>query len=79
MLGVLLQDLSCHAMPGYTDGSCEQGKELDALEGIAARTEMTLADFLRQTAAAQLGTDASSAAVDRLANATAELLTGYGA
>ena len=39
---------------------------------------MTLADFLRQTAAAQLGTDASSAAVDRLAAAAAELLTGYG-
>ena len=65
-------------MQGYTDGSCEQGKELDALEGTAARTEMTLADFLRQTAAAQLGTDASSAAVDRLAAAAAELLTGYG-
>lgn len=39
---------------------------------------MTLADFLRQTAAAKLGTDASSAAVDRLAAAAAELLTGYG-
>ena len=78
LLAVLGQDLSGYAMQGYTDGSCEQGKELDALEGTAARTEMTLADFLRQTAAAQLGTDASSAAVDRLAAAAAELLTGYG-
>ena len=77
LLAVLGQDLSGYAMQGYTDGSCEQGKELDALEGTAARTEMTLADFLRQTAAAQLGTDASSAAVDRLAAAAAELLTGY--
>jgi len=67
LLAVLGQDLSGYAMQGYTDGSCEQGKELDALEGTAAHTEMTLADFLRQTAAAQLGTDASSAAVDRLA------------
>ena len=78
LLAVLGQDLSGYAMQGYTDGSCEQGKELDALEGTAARTEMTLADFLRQIAAAQLGTDASSAAVDRLAAAAAELLTGYG-
>ena len=78
LLAVLGQDLTGCAMQGYTDGSCEQGKELDALEGTAARTEMTLADFLRQTAAAQLGTDASSAAVDRLAAAAAELLTGYG-
>lgn len=78
LLAVLGQDLTGCTMQGYTDGSCEQGKELDALEGTAARTEMTLADFLRQTAAAQLGTDASSAAVDRLANAAAELLTGYG-
>ena len=78
LLAVLGQDLSGYAMQGYTDGSCEQGKELDALEGTAARTEMTLADFLQQTAAAQLGTDASSAAVDRLAAAAAELLTGYG-
>lgn len=78
LLAVLGQDLSGYAMQGYTDGSCEQGKELDALEGTATRTEMTLADFLRQTAAAQLGTDASSAAVDRLAAAAAELLTGYG-
>ena len=78
LLAVLGQDLSGYAMQGYTDGSCEQGKELDALEGTAARTEMTLADFLRQTAAAQLGTDASSAAIDRLAAAAAELLTGYG-
>ena len=51
LLAVLGQDLSGYAMQGYTDGSCEQGKELDALEGTAARTEMTLADFLRQTAA----------------------------
>ena len=78
LLAVLGQDLSGYAMQGYTDGSCEQGKELDALEGTATRTEMTLAEFLRQTAAAQLGTDASSAAVDRLAAAAAELLTGYG-
>lgn len=78
LLAVLGQDLTGCTMQGYTDGSCEQGKELDALEGTAARTEMTLADFLRQTAAAQLGTDASSAAVDRLAAAAAELLTGYG-
>ena len=53
LLAVLGQDLSGYAMQGYTDGSCEQGKELDALEGTAAHTEMTLADFLRQTAAAQ--------------------------
>ena len=78
LLVVLGQDLTGCTMQGYTDGSCEQGKELDALEGTATRTEMTLADFLRQTAAAQLGTDASSAAVDRLAAAAAELLTGYG-
>ena len=78
LLAVLGQDLSGYAMQGYTDGSCEQGKELDALEGTAARTETTLAEFLRQTAAAKLGTDASSAAVDRLAAAAAELLTGYG-
>lgn len=78
LLAVLGQDLTGCTMQGYTDGSCEQGKELDALEGTAARTEMTLADFLRQTAAAQLGTDASGAAVDRLAAAAAELLTGYG-
>ena len=78
LLAVLGQDLTGCTMQGYTDGSCEQGKELDALEGTAARTEMTLADFLRQTAAAQLGSDASSAAVDRLAAAAAELLTGYG-
>ena len=78
LLAVLGQDLTGCAMQGYTDGSCEQGKELDALEGTAARTELTLADFLRQTAAAQLGADASSAAVDRLAAAAAELLTGYG-
>ena len=47
LLAVLGQDLSGYAMQGYTDGSCEQGKELDALEGTAARTEMTLADCRR--------------------------------
>ena len=78
LLAVLGQDLSGYAMQGYTDGSCEQGKELDALEGTAARTEMTLAELLRQTASAQLGEGASAEAVDQLANAAAELLAGYG-
>ena len=78
LLAVLGQDLSGYAMQGYTDGSCEQGKELDALEGTVTRTEMTLAELLRQTASAQLGEGASAEAVDQLANAAAELLVGYG-
>lgn len=77
LIAALGQDLSGYAMQGYTDGSCEQGKELDTLEGTATRTEMPLAELLRQTAAAQLGEGASAEAVDQLANAAAELLTGY--
>ncbi len=74
LLAVLGQDLTGCTMQGYSDGSCEKGKELDALEGTAARTEMTLADFLRQTAAAQLGADASADDIDWLAAAAADLL-----
>lgn len=75
MLG---QDLTGCAMQGYTDGSCEQGKELDTLEGTVTRTELPLAELLRQIAAAQLGADASADEVKRLAAAAAELLTQYG-
>lgn len=78
LLAVLGQDLTGCAMQGYTDGSCEQGKELDSLEGTVTRTELPLAELLRQTAAAQLGADASADEVDRLAAAAAELLTQYG-
>lgn len=78
LLAVLGQDLTGCTMQGYTDGSCEQGKELDALEGTVTRTEMTLAELLRQTAAAQLGADASADEIDWLAAAAAELLTQYG-
>ena len=78
LLAVLGQDLSGYAMQGYTDGSCEKGKELDALEGTVTRTEMTLAEFLRQTAAAQLGADASADDIDWLAAAAADLLMQYG-
>ena len=78
LLAVLGQDLTGCAMQGYTDGSCEQGKELDSLKGTVTRTEMPLAELLRQTAAAQLGADASADEVDRLAAAAAELLTQYG-
>lgn len=77
LIAALGQDLSGYAMQGYTDGSCEQGKELDTLEGTVTRTEMPLAELLQQTAAAQLGEGASAEAVDQLANAVAELLTGY--
>lgn len=77
LIAALGQDLSGYAMQGYTDGSCEPGKELDTLEGTATRTEMPLAELLQQTAAAQLGEGASAEAVDQLANAAAELLTGY--
>ena len=79
LLAVLGQDLTGCAMQGYTDGSCEQGKELDTLEGTVTRTEMPLAEFLRQIAAAQLSADASGDAADRLAAAAAELLMQYGA
>ena len=65
-------------MQGYTDGSCGQGKELDTLEGTVTRTELPLAELLRQIAAAQLGADASADEVKRLAAAAAELLTQYG-
>ena len=75
---VLGQDLTGYSIQGYTDGSCEPGKELDTLEGSVTRTEMTLAELLRQTAAAQLGADASGDAVDWLAAAAAGLLTQYG-
>lgn len=78
LLAVLGQDLTGCTMQGYTDGSCEQGKELDALEGTVTRTEMTLAELLRQTAAAQLGADASADEIEWLATAAAELLTQYG-
>ena len=78
LLAVLGQDLIGCTMQGYTDGSCEQGKELDSLEGTVTRTELPLAELLRQTAAAQLGADASADEVDRLAAAAAELLTQYG-
>ena len=67
-----------HILQGYTDGSCEQGKELDTLEGTVTRTELPLAELLRQIAAAQLGADASADEVKRLAAAAAELLTQYG-
>ena len=78
LLAVLGQDLTGCAMQGYTDGSCEQGKELDTLEGTVTRTELPLAELLRQIAAAQLGADASADEVKRLAAAAAELLTQYG-
>lgn len=78
LLVVLGQDLTGCAMQGYTDGSCEQGKELDTLEGTVTRTELPLAELLRQTATAQLGADASGDAAERLAAAAAELLTQYG-
>ena len=78
LLAVLGQDLTGCTMQGYTDGSCEKGKELDALEGTVTRTEMTLAEFLRQTAAAQLGADASADDIDWLAAAAADLLMQYG-
>lgn len=42
------------------------------------RTELPLAELLRQIAAAQLGADASADEVKRLAAAAAELLTQYG-
>ena len=77
LIAALGQDLTGYSMQGYTDGSCEQGKELDTLEGTVTRTEMPLAELLRQTAAVQLGEGASAEAVDQLANAAAELLTGY--
>lgn len=77
LLAVLGQDLTGCAMQGYTDGSCEQGKELDTLEGTVTRTELPLAELLRQIAAAQLGADASADEVKRLAAAAAELLTQY--
>lgn len=78
LLAMLGQDLTGCAMQGYTDGSCEQGKELDTLEGTVTRTELPLAELLRQIAAAQLGADASADEVKRLAAAAAELLTQYG-
>ena len=78
LLAVLGQDLTGCAMQGYTDGSCEQGKELDTLEGTVTRTELPLAELLRQIAAAQLGADASADEVKRLVAAAAELLTQYG-
>ena len=78
LLAVLGQDLTGCTMQGYTDGSCEQGKELDTLEGTVTRTELPLAELLRQIAAAQLGADASADEVKRLAAAAAELLTQYG-
>ena len=78
LLIVLGQDLNGCTMQGYTDGSCEQGKKLDSLEGTVTRTEMPLADLLRQTAAAQLGADASGDDIDWLTAAAAELLTQYG-
>ena len=78
LLAVLGQDLTGCAMQGYTDGSCEHGKELDTLEGTVTRTELPLAELLRQIAAAQLGADASADEVKRLAAAAAELLTQYG-
>ena len=78
LLAVLGQDLAGCAMQGYTDGSCEQGKELDTLEGTVTRTELPLAELLRQIAAAQLGADVSADEVKRLAAAAAELLTQYG-
>lgn len=78
LLAVLGRDLTGCAMQGYTDGSCEQGKELDTLEGTVTRTELPLAELLRQIAAAQLGADASADEVKRLAAAAAELLTQYG-
>lgn len=78
LLALLGQDLTGCAMQGYTDGSCEQGKELDTLEGTVTRTELPLAELLRQIAAAQLGADASADEVKRLAAAAAELLTQYG-
>ena len=78
LLAVLGRDMIGCAMQGYTDGSCEQGKELDTLEGTVTRTEMPLAKFLQKIAAAQLGADASADEVDRLAAAAAELLTQYG-
>ena len=78
LLAVLGQDLTGCAMQGYTDGSCEQGKELDTLEGTVTRTELPLAELLRQIAAAQLGADVSADEVKRLAAAAAELLTQYG-
>ena len=78
LLVVLGQDLTGCTMQGYTDGSCEQGKELDSLKGTVTRTEMPLADLLRQTATAQLGADASGDAAEQLAAAAADLLTQYG-
>ena len=78
LLAVLGQDLTGCAMQGYTDGSCEQGKELDTLEGTVTRTELPLAELLRQTATAQLGADASGDAAEQLAAAAADLLTQYG-
>ena len=48
LLAVLGQDLAGCAMQGYTDGSCEQGKELDTLEGTVTRTELPLAELLPQ-------------------------------
>ena len=42
------------------------------------RTEMPLAELLRQTATAQLGADASGDAAEQLAAAAADLLTQYG-
>ena len=78
LLAVLGQDLTGCAMQGYTDGSCEQGKELDTLEGTVTRTELPLAELLRQIAAAQLGADVSADEVKRLVAAAAELLTQYG-
>ena len=78
LLVVLGQDLTGCTMQGYTDGSCEQGKELDSLKGTVTRTEMPLAELLRQTATAQLGADASGDAAEQLAAAAADLLTQYG-
>lgn len=78
LLAVLGQDLTGCAMQGYTDGSCEQGKALDTLEGTVTRTELPLAELLRQIGAAQLGADTSADEVKRLAAAAAELLTQYG-
>ena len=77
LLAVLGQDLTGCTMQGYTDGSCEKGKELDALEGTVTRTGTAPLRVSRQTAAAQLWRGRLADEVKRLA-AAADLLMQYG-
>ena len=58
--------------------AANRGRSWIRSKGTVTRTELPLAELLRQIAAAQLGADASADEVKRLAAAAAELLTQYG-